>query len=288
MTSPVPSVRPWPGCPLVVAYGLGVDSTALLVELARRGIRPDLILFADTGGEKPQTYAYLPVIQQYLARAGFPQVVVVRYRPKWAAYTTLEGQCLHTGTLPSLAYGGKSCSLKYKRTPQDQFVRRWGPARECWRRGGKVLKAIGYDAGPADSRRHRYAEDNRYRYWYPLAEWGYDRDRCVQVITNAGLPVPMKSACYFCPASKKAEILWLREQHPDLLERALQIERNARDKLTSVKGLGRSFSWEAYLANLDDLPLFGDCSCGAAGRSSRLPPCSRNPRHPGPGRDGLR
>src|SRR5205823_7045341 len=55
----VPSaVRPWPDCPLVVAYGLGVDSTALLVEFARRGIRPDLILFADTRGEKPET---LPV-----------------------------------------------------------------------------------------------------------------------------------------------------------------------------------------------------------------------------------
>lgn len=48
--------------PLVVAYGMGVDSTAVLVGLQQRGIRPDLILFADTGDEKPATYAYLPVI----------------------------------------------------------------------------------------------------------------------------------------------------------------------------------------------------------------------------------
>ena len=102
------SSRPLPGSPLVVAYGLGVDSTAMLVEFARRGVRPDLILFADTGGEKPETYAYLDVIHPYLRQVGFPEVVVVRYRAKWAAYDTLEGQCLHTGTLPSLAYGGKS------------------------------------------------------------------------------------------------------------------------------------------------------------------------------------
>src|SRR5438874_11115667 len=100
--------RPWPDCPLVVAYGLGVDSTAMLVEFSFRGIRPDLILFADTGGEKPETYAYLPVIQSYLASLGFPPIVTVRYQPRWAAYDTLEVQCLHTGTLPSLAYGGKS------------------------------------------------------------------------------------------------------------------------------------------------------------------------------------
>jgi hypothetical protein len=102
------AVRPWPDCPLVVAYGLGVDSTAMIIEFVHRGIRPNLILFADTGGEKPETYAYLPVIQRYLAGVGFPVVTTVRYEPKRAAYSTLEQQCLHTGTLPSLAYGGKS------------------------------------------------------------------------------------------------------------------------------------------------------------------------------------
>ncbi len=51
----MPSNRPYPDCPLVVAYGLGVDSTAMLVEFARLRIRPELILFADTGGDKPET-----------------------------------------------------------------------------------------------------------------------------------------------------------------------------------------------------------------------------------------
>src|SRR5207253_9052053 len=66
----------------------------------RRSSDLDLILFADTGGEKPETYAYLDVIRRFLARVHFPDVIVVRYRPKWAPYHTLEEQCLHTGTLP--------------------------------------------------------------------------------------------------------------------------------------------------------------------------------------------
>lgn len=250
------SEKPEPQSPLVVAYGAGVNSTAMLVEFARRDIVPDLILFADTGGEKPETYDYLNVVRPFLQSVAFPEVVTVRYRPVRAAYSTLEGQCLHTGTLPSLAYGGKSCSVKYKRQPQDRFVSRWPPALQCWRRGGRVVKAIGYDAGPSDCRRHHHEGDERYRNWYPLAEWGMDRHDCERVIREAGLPVPMKSACFFCPASKKHEILWLREHHPDLLERSLAIERTALPKLTSVKGLGRYFNWEAFLANLDDLPLF--------------------------------
>ena len=82
--------RPYADCPLVVAYGLGVDSTAMLVEFAHRGICPDLILFADTGGEKPETYAYLPTIQEFLSQVGFPAVTTVRYQPRRAAYHTLE------------------------------------------------------------------------------------------------------------------------------------------------------------------------------------------------------
>jgi hypothetical protein len=283
-----PAPRPWPGCPLVVAYGLGVDSTALLVEFARRGIRPDLILFADTGGEKSETYAYLAVVQRYLAGVGFPAVVTVRYEPTRAAYRTLEQQCLHTGTLPSLAYGGKSCSLKYKRTPQDRYILAAYPPDEFVRAGRRVVRAIGFGAGEgrrtyahavkaagpdaaagplrtpappgagprARPSREAWLDRHYYHYWYPLLGWGYDRERCRRVIAAAGLPVPLKSACFFCPASKKQEILWLRERHPELLKRAVAIERNARATLRSVKGLGRSFSWEAYLSRLDDLPLF--------------------------------
>src|SRR4051812_35822912 len=147
MTPSAPAVRPFPDCPLVVAYGLGVDSTAMLVEFARRGVRPDLILFADTGGEKPETYQYLPVIQSYIKGVGFPPVVTVRYEPRTAPYRTLEGQCLHTGTLPSLAYGGKSCSLKYKRGPQDKYILKHYPPTEFVRRGRRVVRAIGFDAG---------------------------------------------------------------------------------------------------------------------------------------------
>ena len=52
--------------PLAVAYGAGIDSTALLVGFADRGIRPAYILFADTGGEKAETLAFLPVMEAYL------------------------------------------------------------------------------------------------------------------------------------------------------------------------------------------------------------------------------
>lgn len=231
--------------PLVVAYGMGVDSTALLVGFAERGIRPDAILFADTGSEKPETYAYgRDVMPAWLDRVGFPQIQVVTYQPQnfknWPPYSSLEENCLTNSTLPSLAFGFKSCSQKWKIQPQDKWVAGWQPARDAWSAGEKVRKTIGYDAGPADLRRRNHAgslEDDRYDYDYPLITWGWDRERCQDVIRSAGLPVPPKSACYFCPATKPQE---LHTMGADQLRRIVAIETRAAPKLGKVEGLWRS------------------------------------------------
>lgn len=256
--------------PLVVSYGVGVDSTAMLVAMHQRGVRPDLILFADTGAEKPETYAYLDTIGRWLDSVGFPAVTVVRYAPARAPYDTLEGKCLNNETLPSLAFGGHSCSLVFKVEPQNKYIRTWRPAIEAWANGAKVQKCIGYDNGAQDCRRRAKAdkavqkkidedhiEARLYDYRYPLQEWEIDRQECIRLIESAGLPVPMKSACFFCPASKKSEIVWLRDNHRDLFDRALKIEsiaQNGKHQLQTTVGLGRTFAWADLInATAEDL-----------------------------------
>ena len=80
-------------------------------------------------------------------------------------------------------------------------------------------------------------------------EWGWHRDDCVQAIQDAGLPLPGKSSCFFCPSMKRREIRALYHQYPDLLERALTMEDNARPSLITVKGLGRDFAWRDFIAS---------------------------------------
>lgn len=239
--------------PLVVAYGGGTNSTAMLVGMADRGIRPDLILFADTGGEKPETYRFLDTFGSWLADHDFPGLTTVRYGTE--KYSTLEEECLGAATLPSLAFGWKKCSHKWKRFPQDKWVStHFQPAMDAWAAGGKVCKAIGYDAD--ESRRADIADDSRYVYWYPLRGWNWGRPECIAAIQAAGLPLPGKSACFFCPASTKIDVLRLRQDHPCMFERAVEMERRARaaGNLHVVKGLGRHWSWEA-LVNADQAQM---------------------------------
>lgn len=230
--------------PLVVAYGMGVDSTAILVEMVRLGIRPDLILFADTGDEKPETYAYLAIINAFLRANGFPEVIVVRRLPTKSrksgmVYRTLGENCVANETLPSLAFGRKGCSQKWKREPQDKHVNGWGPARESWKRGQKVVKLIGYDAGPKDARRSKIADDAKYTYLYPLREWVWDRERCVAEIERAGLPVPPKSACVFCPATKPEELEEMIRRDVQVAYKIIQMEAVAAPNLKNIAGLWR-------------------------------------------------
>ena len=98
--------------PIVVAYGMGVDSTAMLIGLRDRRVPIDLMMFADTGSEKPETMAYLPIIQKWLAAQNMPPVTVIKRHSPRAGDMSLHAECLRKRVLPSLAYGGHSCSLK--------------------------------------------------------------------------------------------------------------------------------------------------------------------------------
>lgn len=245
--------------PVIVSWGKGTDSSAelvLLVAMKERGnlqARPDCIMFADTGSEKPSTNEYS--LTAFLLAHGFPEPVYISKHARGTSkHASLGGQCITTKQLPSLAYGGKSCSIKWKISEMDFWTARWEPAQAAWATGQHVHKLIGYDASPADMKRGRnLTEDDQYRNHYPLRDAGLTRPKLIQILDAAGLPQPGKSACFMCPASKKPEINALAEKHPDLCAVSLKMEAGAikralseRDELTTV-GLGRSFNWREHL-----------------------------------------
>jgi hypothetical protein len=240
----------------------------MLVAMRRSGVRPDLITFADVGGEKPDTYHHVRLMDEWLERVGFPRVTwCKKITTSRVDYSDLEGNCVDNETLPSLAFGMKSCSIKWKHTPQDYIVMgcKSGPnvcaPHPLWiearRAGVKPIKLIGYDNGTADIRRSKKlkGEDDNFRYVYPLQTLGWGREDCIKAIIEEGLPVPVKSACFFCPASKKWELYWLAGHHPDLFERALVMEHRALTGHHSrYDEIEFGASWEHMIANADRFP----------------------------------
>lgn len=232
----------------LVCYGGGTNSTALLIECMKRGIKVDLVLFADTGGEKPQTYNYVSIFNEWLINNGMPGITTVQAVNKAGEKITLEESLIKLCTLPSVAYGFKTCSQRFKIAPQDKFLNNHPAVLDHWKAGGKVTKLIGYDAGESHRTKKDHTDD-KYDFDYPLVRWGMGREECVKTITDAGLCLPGKSSCYFCPNSRPSEIKQLSVVYPELMERALAMEANAN--LTHIKGLGRSYAWKDLVSNDD-------------------------------------
>lgn len=250
---------------IVASFGGGVNSTAMLIGMVERGERCDLILFADTGGEKPHTYEHIERFSKWLQFVGMPPIQTVKKVRQSGAIHALEEDCLEKHMLPSIAYGFKTCSQKFKIQPQDKYCNNLVACKAAWAAGEKVIKLIGYDMDEPH-RTVKLYDDDKYSFRYPLIEWNWGREECVEAIMRAGQRVPDKSACFFCPSSKKSEIMELRRIYPDLAKRAVAMEQNAQ--LTSVKGLGRSFAWgDLYAADDNQAKLFPespidiDCGC---------------------------
>jgi hypothetical protein len=255
----------------IVSYGGGTNSTAMLVGLHERGERPDAITFADTGGEKPHTYTHIVEINNWCERVGFPKVATLKGgQPKQVQDGSLEAECLRLGVLPSKAYGFGGCSMKWKVDPQRKYDRKI--AEFLGINLLQITRLVGFDADEtsrvtrAESLGDKVATLQR----FPLYEWGWGRDECVEAIARAGLPQPGKSACFFCPSSKKHEIIQLAREYPVLARRALEMERRALAgegpaNATTSKGLGRGFAWADVLEGKIPMTEVGmpemDCGC---------------------------
>jgi hypothetical protein len=292
---------PDPRSPVVVSYGGGRNSTALLILCQKLGIKVDLILFADTGGELPETYKYIDIFSKWLVENKMPEITIIKRLPSspnparraaiyarevfkicffkalkankteiiffvaWLcmitsiSYENLYEECVFMETLPSVAFGKKQCSQKWKAEPQERYIKAWKkekgidkniPAR-CLK--GIHAKEIYRIISPQGT--IKFLDEDGYRNEFPLIEYGIDDYASQLLIQSVGLPVPPKSSCFFCPNRKIQEVADLPEEIKfagDLLEQVAMDGIFWRGDKSIAKGLGRSFSWRS-LGQLTEL-----------------------------------
>jgi hypothetical protein len=270
--------------PIIINYGGGTNSTALVIEAVRRGIEFDAVVMSDTGSEMPRTYEYMALFSDWLDREAGVPLTVVRWIRKMAPHAgefiSLHDWCESGKTLPSRAFGMSGCTVKWKQQPVDRWVRDHPITQGALAAGGHVERWLGYDADEparwerASAKQRAALADAEasgrvvpWRWRAPLVEWDMGRAECVEAIRAAGLPLPGKSACWMCPSTKVHEIRRLAEDHPELYRRALAMEQAADDagNLTSIKGLGQSLAWrdvDRQPVMFDRLPRAPEMECG--------------------------
>jgi hypothetical protein len=226
-TLPMGFAQTPPASPWGINFGGGLNSTAMIIECRSRGYRPDWILFADTGSERPETYAHVESMTKWCA--DWSPIVTVRWIRADGSHVPLHKQCLERAEFPSVAYGHAGCTSKWKVQPMERWRK-----DNCFDHGAF---AVGYDADE-DSRITKAClrgDQPGITAWYPLVAWGIGRFACHRICVAAGFPSVAKSSCFMCPNMKEHEWSELRDTHPDLFELALEIERSARARGESPK-----------------------------------------------------
>lgn len=197
-----------------VSYGGGVNSTALSIllltdaryEAVRAGLR---FIMADTGDEWPETYAFVrDHFEPWLARHG--------KRLEWVkADLTLWEYCMSHFIIPSRQK--RWCTDKFKIRPIVKKLESEGLL--------PTIQYLGIHAGEALTRMRTSGRADIIND-FPLCYDNIDQQRCIEIIASEGLPIPMKSGCFYCPHSRKQNIIDLEAKHPALFERAVTMEAN--------------------------------------------------------------
>lgn len=220
----------------VISYGGGVQSTALLV-LATQGRigHVDAALFANVGddSEHPATLDYVrDVAVPFGEKHGIPVHELRRTRANGDTvdlYDLITDPERRSHVIPvrlgrSGMPGGRACTADFK----VKVVTRWLKARGA-SDDTPVTRLIGISTDEVHRVNAGKSERGEVRE-YPLIGLGLNRSACIQIIADAGLPVPPKSACWFCPFHSTEAWRTMRRDEPDLFDRAADLEDELRAK----------------------------------------------------------
>jgi hypothetical protein len=212
----------------VISYGGGVQSTALIV-LATQGKigNVDAALFSNVGddSEHPATLGFVRNIAIPWAKERGLDVIELtptkKGRPS-TIYSEMVDPSTRRDVIPVFGEKGnplsRICTADYKIGTVHRWLKEHGTNKN---NPATVLLGISTDeierAGRGTSKSYEIRE-------YPLLQLGLNRVDCMKVISDAGLPVPPKSSCFFCPFH--SELTWseLRRDHPDLFDKAQHME----------------------------------------------------------------
>lgn len=205
----------------VLGLSGGKDSAALAIHI--KDNYPDLhnkmeYFFSDTGAELEEVYDFLQVLESYLEK---PITRIGSDKPfeHWLK--------VNNDFLPSVRQ--RWCTVKMKLQPFEEFVG-----------SDPVISYIGIRA---DEHRDGYISTKpNIKAVFPFKEDDLVREDIYSLLRETvGIPKyyewRSRSGCYFCFFQRRDEWLGLKRRHPDLFEKAKQIEKDSGNGYTWVQGM---------------------------------------------------
>jgi 3'-phosphoadenosine 5'-phosphosulfate sulfotransferase (PAPS reductase)/FAD synthetase len=220
------------------SFGGGQQSTAALVLAAEGKIDFPLFIFSNVGeeAENPATLDYVEKWAKPYAEANGIELIEVRKIRRGGEpddlYKQIQRQQRSISFPVRMANGSpgnRTCTADFKMKVVDKELKRRGASAE-----DPAITGLGISTD--EFQRAKTERDPRRPHilrHYPLIEMNLSRMDCQKIIRNAGLPVPPKSSCWFCPFQGLDQWRTLRRNQPELFAKAEELEKmlNERRKM---------------------------------------------------------
>ena len=267
----------------ILSLGAGVQSSTLAL-MIEKGEVPmvDCAIFADTGNEPKQVYKWLDFLKKEVS---YPIHIVSKgnlkedsLKEKFMKLPVFIRQL--DGTI---SFGRRQCTREYKITPVAQKIRFLLGLKKHQRvpKNTKVELLIGISRD--EMVRVTKSRDAWIENTYPLVfDLQYNRRDCLAWFKKNNLPLPIKSACVFCPFHSNTDWLKIKKEQPEDWQECVEFDeqiRNIYEEYSVLKGNKKFIGVKAYLhssavplkeANLDpnknQMDMFNDiCDEGMCG-----------------------
>jgi hypothetical protein len=219
-----------------LSLGAGVQSSALLVLSCTddRIPKPDVAIFADTGDEPQYVYDYLDILTDFGSQHG---VKIVKATRGVLSEETRQSKLLGTrsASIPLFTKNAdgsegmlrRQCTSDYKIDPIQKKVREllgYKP-RQRIKENVRAMLGISMD----EMTRMKESNLTWIMNCFPLIDLELRREHCIEIMKEAGLPEPLKSACVYCPYHSDDHWQWLKDEHPLEFGKAVEFDNLIRD-----------------------------------------------------------
>lgn len=223
----------------VFSFGGGVQSTAALVLASQGRIDFRTFLFSNVGddSERPATLEYVRSVAMPFAVASGLDLRELQRVCRDGSVETLYGRLVKEGSrslsIPVRMSGTgapnkRSCTVDFKVRVVAKWLRQNGATSDD-------PAIVGLGISVDEFQRMRTDSGIPYEVLsYPLVDMRLSRQDCVNIISSAGLSIPPKSACWFCPFHRLSVWQAMRLDEPELFARAVGLERLLNERCVAI------------------------------------------------------
>jgi hypothetical protein len=229
----------------ILGFGSGVQ-TVCAARMSLAGELPlvDHMIFADTGGEVPETYAAAEEIESacHERGVGFHRVTCHYKQSSGSLLNDLLGKGssarwaappLHTiNPDGSKGLTPRQCTSEFKTEPIWRKVREISGVGVGGRGPKEVIVEYWIGITCDEKERMKLGPWRWVRIWHPFIEGArpMHRSECAAWLRRNGYRVPPKSACFFCPYQSDRRWIELKMRHPELFAKAVVLDKHMRDQ----------------------------------------------------------